>query len=100
MNSRVVRGAVIGIESNPCFEAAPGGVAVHGDGAAAGDVVGGGADAGGVLPEHGRRRDLLDLLDPRLRGGGGSLAGGVGARAAERARKALQKLERQGRPST
>ena len=45
MNSRVVRGAVIGIESNPCFEAAPGGVAVHGDGAAAGDVAGGGADA-------------------------------------------------------
>ena len=42
---------------------------------------------------------LRDLLDPRLRGGG-SLAGGVGARAAERARKALQKLERQGRPST
>ena len=36
---------------------------------------------------------LRDLLDPRLRGGG-SLAGGVGARAAERARKALQKLER------
>ena len=45
MNSRVVRGAVIGIESNPYFEAAPGGVAVHGDGAAAGDVAGGGADA-------------------------------------------------------
>ena len=43
---------------------------------------------------------LRALLDPRLRGGGGSLAGGVGARAAERARKALQKLERQGRPST
>ena len=37
---------------------------------------------------------LRDLLDLRLRGGGGSLAGGVGARAAERARKALQKLER------
>ena len=37
---------------------------------------------------------LRDLLDPRLRGGGGALAGGVGARAAERARKALQKLER------
>ena len=37
---------------------------------------------------------LRDLLDPRLRGGGGSLGGGVGARAAERARKALQKLER------
>ena len=55
MNSRVVRGAVIGIESNPYFEAAPGGVAVHGDGAAAGDVAGGGADAGGVLPEHGGR---------------------------------------------
>ena len=36
---------------------------------------------------------LRDLLDPRLRGGG-SLAGGVGAHAAERARKALQKLER------
>ena len=43
---------------------------------------------------------LRDLLDPRLRGGGGALAGEVGARAAERARKALQKLERQGRPST
>ena len=43
---------------------------------------------------------LRDLLDPRLRGGGGALAGGVGARAAERARKALQELERQGRPST
>ena len=43
---------------------------------------------------------LRDLLDPRLRGGGGSLAGGVGARAAERARKALQKLERKERPST
>ncbi len=37
---------------------------------------------------------LRDLLDPRLRGGGGALAGGVGARAAERATKALQKLER------
>ena len=37
-----------------------------------------------------------DLLDPRLRGGGGSLGGGVGARAAERARKALQKIERAG----
>ena len=37
---------------------------------------------------------LRDLLDPRLRGGGGSLAGGVGTRAAERATKALQKLER------
>ena len=36
---------------------------------------------------------LRDLLDPRLRGGG-ALAGGVGARAAERATKALQKLER------
>ena len=36
-----------------------------------------------------------DLLDPRLRGGG-SLGGGVGARAAERARKALQKIERAG----
>ena len=43
---------------------------------------------------------LRDLLDPRLRGGGGSLAGGVGTRAAERATKALQKLERKGRPST
>ena len=41
---------------------------------------------------------LRDLLDPRLRGGGGSLAGGVGARAAERARKALQKLERKDSP--
>ena len=37
---------------------------------------------------------LRDLLDPRLRGGGGALAGGVGTRAAERATKALQKLER------
>ena len=37
---------------------------------------------------------LRDLLDPRLRGGGGALAGGVGTRAAERARKAPQKLER------
>ena len=39
---------------------------------------------------------LRDLLDPRLRGGGGAAAGGggVGARAAERATKALQKLER------
>ena len=36
---------------------------------------------------------LRDLLDPRLRGGGG-VAGGVGARAAERATRALQKLER------
>ena len=36
---------------------------------------------------------LRDLLDPRLRGGG-AVAGGVGARAAERATKALQKLER------
>ena len=36
---------------------------------------------------------LRDLLDPRLRGGG-ALAGGVGTRAAERATKALQKLER------
>ena len=43
---------------------------------------------------------LRDLLDPRLRGGGGALAGGVGTRAAERATKALQKLERKGRPST
>jgi len=42
---------------------------------------------------------LRDLLDPRLRGGAG-LAGGVGARAAERATKALQKLERKGSPST
>ena len=32
---------------------------------------------------------LRDLLDPRLRG-----RGGVGARAAERATRALQKLER------
>ena len=30
---------------------------------------------------------LRDLLDPRLRGGGGALAGGVGTRAAERARR-------------
>ena len=37
---------------------------------------------------------LRDLLDPRLRGGGGALAGGVGTRAAERATKAPQKLER------
>ena len=39
---------------------------------------------------------LRDLLDPRLRGGGGAVAGGggIGARAAERATKALQKLER------
>ena len=36
---------------------------------------------------------LRDLLDPRLRGGGG-MAGGVGARAAERATRALQRLER------
>ncbi|MDE0027456.1 MAG: hypothetical protein OXP69_23845 [Spirochaetaceae bacterium] len=36
---------------------------------------------------------LYAYLDPRLRGGG-RVAGGVGARAAERARKALQKLER------
>ena len=36
---------------------------------------------------------LRDLLDPRLRGGG-SLAGEVGDRAAERATEALQKLER------
>ena len=36
---------------------------------------------------------LRDLLDPRL-GGGGGVAGGVGARAAERATKALQRLER------
>ena len=36
---------------------------------------------------------LRDLLDPRLSGGGG-VAGGVGARAAERATRALQKLER------
>ena len=36
---------------------------------------------------------LRDLLDPRLRGGGG-VAGGVGARAAERATRALRKLER------
>ena len=41
---------------------------------------------------------LRDLLDPRLRGGGGLLAGGVGTRAAERARKALQKLERKDSP--
>ena len=40
---------------------------------------------------------LRDLLDPRLRGGG-SQAGGVGARAAERATKALQKLERKDSP--
>ena len=31
-----------------------------------------------------------DLLDPRLRGGGGAVAGRVGARAAERARKEPQ----------
>ena len=31
---------------------------------------------------------------PRLRGAGGSLGGGVGARPAERARKVLQKMER------
>ena len=36
---------------------------------------------------------LRALLDPRLRGCG-AVAGGVGARAAERATKALQKLER------
>ena len=35
---------------------------------------------------------LRDLLDPRLRGAGGSVGGGVGARAAERAQKALQKM--------
>ena len=115
-NSRVVRGAVIGIKGNPYFEAAHAigspswrtllrhvwpnitapiiiiysitigwaiiaeaslsflgfglppdvpswgtmlsreGAAVHGDGAAAGDLAGGGADVGSVLPEHGRRR--------------------------------------------
>jgi hypothetical protein len=37
-----------------------------------------------------------DLLDPRLRCRGGAVAGRVGARAAERARKALQKIERAG----
>ena len=37
---------------------------------------------------------LRDLLDPGLRGGGGAVAGGAGARAAEHALKALQKLER------
>ena len=40
---------------------------------------------------------LRDLLDPRLRGGGGvagGVAGGAGARAAERATRALRKLER------
>ena len=42
---------------------------------------------------------LRDLLDPRLRGGGGALAGGVGTRAAERATKALQKLERSAEPA-
>ena len=43
---------------------------------------------------------LRDLLDPRLRGGGAVAGGGgVGARAAERATKALQKLERKERPS-
>ena len=47
-----------------------------------------------ILNEKRRLGDALrDLLDPRLRGGGG-VAGGVGARAAERATKALQKLER------
>ena len=40
---------------------------------------------------------LRDLLDPRLRGGDG-VAGGVGARAAKRATKALQKLERKDSP--
>ena len=40
---------------------------------------------------------LRDLLAPRLRGGG-AVAGGVGARAAERATKALQKLERKDSP--
>ena len=39
---------------------------------------------------------LRDLLDPRLRGSGGSVGGGVIARAAERARNALQKMERSG----
>ena len=73
--------------------AEPRGAAVHGDGAAAGDVAGGGADAG-VYCLNMVGDALRDLLDPRLRGGGGALAGGVGTRAAERATKALQKLER------
>ena len=43
---------------------------------------------------------LRDLLDPRLRGGGGALAGGVGTRAARARPQGLQKLERKERPST
>ena len=70
-------------------DAEPGGAAVHGDGAAAGDVAGGGADAGGILPEHSRRRPARPAAARRR------IAGRrVGARAAERAQKALQKIER------
>ncbi len=67
-NSRVVRGAVIDIKGNAYFEAA------HAIGS----------------PSW---RTLLRHVWPSLRGGGG-VAGGVGARAAERATKALRKLER------
>ena len=59
-------------------DAEPRGAAVDGDGAAAGDVAGGGADP--VVYCLNMVGDALrDLLDPRLRGGG-SLAGGVGPR--------------------
>ena len=73
--------------------AEPRGAAVHGDSAAAGDVAGVALTL--VVYCLNIVGDALrDLLDPRLRGGGGALAGGVGTRAAERATKALQKLER------
>ena len=42
---------------------------------------------------------VRDLLDPRLRGGGGGASlgsGGMSARAIEGARRALQKAERSG----
>ena len=154
-NSRVVRGAVIGIKANPCFEAARAigspswrtllrhvwpnitapiiiiysitiGWAIIAEASLSFLGFGLPPDVpswGTMLSREGRQYmemaprlamwpgvaltivvyslnmvgdALRDLLDPRLRGSGGSVGGGVGARAAERARKALQKIERSG----
>ena len=143
-NSRVVRGAVIGIKGNPYFEAAHAigspswrtllrhvwpnitiGWAIIAEASLSFLGFGLPPDVpswGTMLSREGRQYmemaprlamwpgvaltivvyclnmvgdALRDLLDPRLRGGGAVAGGGgIGARAAERATEALQKLER------
>ena len=148
MNSRVVRGAMIGIEGNPYFEAAHAigspswrtllrhvwpnitiGWAIIAEASLSFLGFGLPPDVpswGTLLSREGRQYmemaprlamwpgvaltlvvyclnmvgdALRDLLDPRLRGGGGALAGGVGTRAAERATKALQKRNDRAEPA-